>query len=451
MTGKVRTILALAAAATLIGGSVHTFAAEPTTKDLMEQIQQLQSKVQELEKKQDQQPQISRSADQDRAIADVLKDAQQRSQWLQNDTMMSNYQSGKFTLRDETGNFLLHPWFQFQPRYVTNFRENAPGGGDDTQGGFELRRMKFGFDGNAFTPNLTYLFNWATNRKTGNPDLEEAWVRYQLADEWAVQGGQIKDPLAHESMNSSKYFMAADRSYPVDLFTGGDNYVQGISLIYTAGPWHAYGAFTDGARNNFNQNFQDFPTNNANFGVAGRVEYKLMGDWGDYTKFNPIGLKRDLLVTGAGADYTQAGDTGFLLHTVDAQYMLTTGWSFYGAYLARAIQDGPVSSGAPAPAGFDGYDWSLEGQVGYLIDKWEPFVRYTYTNFDSAEFPAGAENVVHEITVGVNYFWHGESAKFTLDLTYLPNGAPQTDDGSGILVNSGDNEVLMRMQFQLLL
>jgi hypothetical protein len=312
--------------------------------------------------------------------------------------------------------------------------------------------MKLGFDGNMFTPKLTYLFNWATNRNGGSLELEEAWVRYQLADNWAVQGGQIKDPLAHESLASSKYLMAADRTFATDFLTGGDNFVQGVALIYSTGPWRVTGAFTDGARNNFNQNFQDFPTNNADFGVAGRVEYKAMGDWADYSGFNPVNLKRDLLVFGAAGDYTQAGDTGFFLHTVDAQYMLTNGWTLYGAYLARAIQNGPVSSGAPAPAAFDGYDWSLQGQAGYLMNRnWEPFVQYTYSHFDANQFAAGTENEVHQITAGVNYFWHGEAAKFTLDLTYLPNGAPASDTGSGILVSSGDNEVLLRVQFQLLL
>jgi hypothetical protein len=451
MSGQVRRLLTAAALASVVGGASVARATEPTTKELMEQIQQLQAKVQQLEANQkEQQAQTAQSADQQRAIEDVIKDAQTRSQWLENSTIISNYQNGKFILQDETGNFVLHPWLWFQPRYVTTFRENDFGAGDDTQSGFELRRMKFGFDGNVFTPKLTYLFNWGTDRNSGVPTLEEASATYSFDDTWAVRGGQLKDPLAHESMLSSKHMMAVERSYPVDIFTGGDNYVQGVMGSYSHGPWHAYGAFTDGARNNFNQNFEDFPSNNADFGVAGRVEYKFMGDWNTYSGFNPLALKHDLLVVGAGMDYTQSGDTGILLHTVDGQYMMTSGWSIYGAYLARAVQNAPPVVGAPAT--FDAYDWSVEGQVGYMLDRhWEPFARYSFTHFDSAEVPVGADNEVHEFTAGMNYFWHGDSAKWTADVVYLPNGAPFSDTAGDVLVNSGDNEVVLRIQFQLLI
>ncbi len=251
-------------------------------------------------------------------------------------------------------------------------------------------------------------------------------------------------------MVSSKHLMVIERSYPVDIFTGGDNFTQGVIGSYSDGPLRTYGAFTDGARNNSNQNFQDYPTNNANFGVAGRVEYKVMGDWKAYDGFNPIGLKHDALVVGAAADYTEAGHTGSLLHTVDAQYMMTSGWSIYGAYLARAVQNAPPGTGIAST--YDAYDWSLEGKVGYMIDRnWEPYGRITFTHFDSNEVPSGAENEVYEITGGVNYFWHGDDAKWTVDVVYLPNGAPFSDSGAGVLVNSGDNEVVFRVQFQLLI
>ena len=72
-------------------------------------------------------------------------------------------------------------------------------------------------------------------------------------------GGQLKSPFAHESMVSSKRSLAADRTLGTDIFTGGDNFVQGVSAIYTQDAWRAQAAFHDGARNNFNQNFQDFP------------------------------------------------------------------------------------------------------------------------------------------------------------------------------------------------
>jgi hypothetical protein len=451
MSGTVRTILALAATASLFGGGALALAAEPTTQELMEQIQQLQAKVQKLESKQ-QQPIVSK-ADQDRAIDDVIKDAQKRSQWLQSDSALAGFDNDRFFLKSADGNFLLRPWLQLQARYVTDYSQGGADAKDDTNSGFEIRRMKVGFDGNMFTPKLTYLINWATAAQGGNLVLEHAHADYQLTDDWSVRGGQFKDPLSRESLVNSMYFMAVERSLPVDVFTGGENYVQGVQALYRKHPWYATAAFTDGALNNFNQNFQDFPTNNADFGSAGRVEYTVFGDWNDYSNygFAPYNLKRDLLVFGAAADYTQSGDTGFLVHTVDGQYNLTSGWSFFAAYLARYVNNGPVSSGAPVPAQFDGYDWSAEAMVAYKIDRqWEPFARYAFLHL-AQEGVASSENDVNEFTAGVNYYWYGQAAKFTLDFVYYPNGSPVSDTGGGVLANDGSNEFLVRVQFQLLI
>ncbi len=195
MSRQVRRFLTVAALAALVGSGSQAMAAEPSTQELMQQIQQLQAKVQQLEANQNQeQAQATQKAEQQKAIEDVLKDAQKRSEWLENSTVLSNYHNGKFILQDETGDFVLHPWLQFQPRYITTYRQSNFGTGDDTQSGFELRRMKFGFDGNAFTPKLKYLFNWATDRNSGVPVLEEGWVHYSFDDHWASPGRPAQRP-----------------------------------------------------------------------------------------------------------------------------------------------------------------------------------------------------------------------------------------------------------------
>ena len=56
----------------------------------------------------------------------------------------------------------------------------------------------------------------------------------------------------------------------------------------------------------------------------------------------------------------------------------------------------------------------------------------------------------NEITIGTNYYIRGHAAKFTIDLTYLCDGSPVSDDGSGVLAND-DAEFVLRVQFQLLL
>jgi hypothetical protein len=378
---------------------------------------------------------------------------------MQGGSFTAGYNKGKFLIQDDAGNFVLHPNLQVMPRWAGNNRDNAKHAGEDSdfQSGFEIRRMKLGFDGNAFVPNFTYNFLWATDRSSGNLVLEEAWAKYAFKNgalnNFYVKGGQFKDPFAHESLTSSKRLLAAERTLLNDVFTGGDNFVQGVSVGWDDGdkgsPFRAEVSYTDGA-NAANQNFQDFPTTKANVGVAGRIEYLAFGKWAAYEDFTTIGNTENLLVLGAGVDLTEAGDTDTLLHTVDAQFEAGK-LGVYGAYLGRTIEDAKVGSGASA-TNVNGYDYGFIVQAAYLVnDRLEPFVRYDFINFDEDLLPNAKENQVHEFTVGANYYFKGHNAKFTADFTYLPNGTPVANTGGDILASDDEAEFVIRAQFQLLL
>lgn len=457
-----------AAAMAALGISVSIYAAEPTTtepttKELMEQIEALKAKVEQLETAQ--QNQITRE-DVDATVRSVLRDADKQSQLFAMEGFTAGYTDGKFILQSSDGNFLLHPWLQFQLRNTTSWRIDGkqPNNNDDMQNGFEIRRMKFGFDGNAFTKDLTYLFQFNTDRNDGHTFLEDAWVRYQFADQYAFRVGQFKDPLAHESIVSSKKFTAVERSYTNDYFSPADNYTQGVSLIYGSAhaPLHAEVGFTDGAnivtfgnptRTGQNRDFHDFPTNDADYGVAGRVEYLAMGNLKDYDDFTALGTKDNLLVFGVGADYTEAGDTGFLTHTLDVQYEMPNGLALYAAYYGRYTKDSPAGTNPPLTSNDhqDLYDWGALAQASYLINsKLEVFARYGYLRLDEDGVPDGTEQNVHEITGGANYYFVGHAVKFSLDVGWLPNGAPISDSGAGILAGN-DPSFYLRGQFQLLL
>jgi phosphate-selective porin len=429
---KQRLLLGAALAGILL--SSPTRAAVPTDddqQDLQREIAELKSRVADLEAR------AKRQADAQANVtkADVMSDAQRQSS-ITGGNFSMNYTGGKLLLQSEDKNFLLHPWFQLQFRNVTNFRDDSKDDGDNsTENGFEVRRMKFGADGNIFTPNFTYLFVWATDRHNGNPVLEEAWAKYKFGSTpWSLKAGQFKDPLDHEQLISSKYLMASERSLVADVFANGDAFVQGVTVGYDPNrSFRAEAGFTDGLRS-ANTNFQDYPDVTA--GNSPPAD----------DHFTAIGNSDDLLVVGAGADYTEAGDTGSLVHVVDAHYATKDHWSFYAAYLGRYTKN---NMGGATPA--DTYDWTLRGQVAYAFDRhWEPFARYDFISFDDAGLAAGSEDQVHEITVGLNYYFHGHAAKLTVDGMYLPNGSPVGDDGSDVLA-SGDGEFVAQIQFQLLL
>jgi hypothetical protein len=97
------------------------------------------------------------------------------------------------------------------------------------------------------------------------------------------------------------------------------------------------------------------------------------------------------------------------------------------------------------------WDYSFTGQISYLIPgtMFEPFGRYDCLKLAGSEFTGPTNTNVHEITIGVNYYLYGQNCKLTLDGTYLPNGSPIDDNGSGVLVNNGHGEFIARAQVQL--
>lgn len=431
------------------GGAVAAAAAQPESHgDLKQTIDALQAQIDQLRAQQQKIQEEQRQRQEQSSFDDVLREADRHTRLLDMSGTTAGYDPNRgFVLRSDDGNFLWHPYILLHVRDVTTWRRDAkPGGHDDTQNGLEIRRIQLGFDGNLFTPDLTYRIFWQSDRSTGILSLFMAWVQYHIPDTpLTVGGGQFKDPLDHEQLVADKYLLAADRTYVDDILAGGEAFSEGVTLVYGAGgPLRTEGAFTNGFNSN-DTNFQDFPRRAANFGLAGRVEYKVLGDWRDYDHFTSLGNHGDLLVLGAGADFTEAGHTNALRHVVDVQWNIGP-VGLFADYLGR------YTSGNAAGRGGDTYDPSVRIQASYLFTRrWEAFARYDYLHLDGREFKLATQTNVHEITVGANYYLYGQSAKFTADVSYLPNGAPVDDNGNGILPNNGRREFVFRGQFQLLL
>jgi hypothetical protein len=419
-------------------------AADPTDGELNDRVSRLESELSSVK------GELKTRAEVRSTQAAVQTDAANRSEMFNLESIAVRYHDGQLQITNPDGTLLMHPFFHLQFRNVFNYRDDAKHNftESDAQNGFEVRRMEFGVDGHAFGQNLTYLFLWDTDRHNGRPILEEAWVRYRFANgPWAIKAGQIKDPFDHEQLTSSAQFVPVERTLTVDVLAAGDAFSHGVQAMYDdGGPFRAAVAFTDGI-GSANQTFQDFPTNLANWGVAGRAEYKFYGDWDRYSDASARGNKSDLLVVGAGVDYTEAGSMAAFRHVIDAQYE-TNKLGLYGAYLGRFTRNNTAGGG---PKADDTYDWSIRAQAAYAWDlHWEPFLRYDWMHLDKGGIPTGFSGSVHEITGGVNYYFFGQQAKFTFDVTYLPNGSPVNDDGSGVLMSKG-GQWLVRGQFQLVL
>jgi hypothetical protein len=474
-----RTICQLAPLFAIGCASVTSLAAappdttDPTTRELLDEVRALRAEVKELRSKvattqPTTEPALlpqgqasTRERDEHETADQVIRDADRRSAMLDMSDVTAGYRRDLgFFIRSDDGNFLLHPWAFIQIRYAANYREKATATASDTQNGFELPRMKFILDGNVFSPDLTYQFIWATSDTTGNLGLQDAWARYHIPDTpFAVRGGQIRDPVDHEQIMYATHSLTPGRSIVNNVLLNGDDIVKGVSVSYGYDgdyPFRTEIAFTSGERN-FDTTFQQFPTNPASWGAAGRFEFKVMGDWNDYTQFTGLHNKEPLLVFGAGFDYTEAGDTGQFTQVADVQYTIPNGLSLYAAYLGRYVSNNggnpTTNGGSTGPGPFpDTYDASVRLMAAYLIEeRWEPFARFEWINFDSRELPPGTQHIVYDLTAGFNYYFYGHRAKFSSAVSYLPNGSPVNATIDDVLASNGGNQVILQVQFQLIL
>ena len=229
---------------------------EPAQQDdTSARISALQQQLDQLRVQQAQQQKLLEQKDIAQTQDRVSKDASRHDEMLDITGVSAGYTNGRFYLQSDDGNFVWRPWLHMQFRDVTLDRKDFKTNGDDeVDNGFEMRRMRFGFDGNLFTPDLTYFFNWATVRANGTsnvtgstgtrvgtvsnnlggaPLLEEAWVKYNFHDTpFYIKAGQIKDPVNHEQIVSSRYQESAERSLTADMFFNGDAFTEGVTFIY---------------------------------------------------------------------------------------------------------------------------------------------------------------------------------------------------------------------------
>jgi hypothetical protein len=320
------------------------------------------------------------------------------------------------------------------------------------ESGFEIKRMKFGFDGTAFTPNLYYYFLWATQNGDldgnpgGNVSHEQAWVRDYFADTRAFRIGQIRNPAFHEMDTSSSMQLASERSLALNLITGSNEaFTQSFSLIYDSkdSPITAEIGVGDGFVSGNTSYVDKNEGANQNWGVFGRVNFFAMGPHNEYKDFSAINNKSDLLVLGVGGDVTEMGDDVQYLWTVDAQWENTAGLGVYAAAMGNYFDSGALDDQ------FCNYAFLI--QAGYMINPaWEIFARYDYTKIDE-NLTTGGHDEFCEITLGVNWFvGGGHDAKVTLDLSWLPNGCPSDLSAIDYLATE-DDELMIRGTFQLLL
>jgi len=419
-------------------------------------------------------------------VAEMMADANTRSSLLQSGGNAGH--DGHFFLADSEGKFRLNVSGQMQFRYMANFGDsNNANGVDDFTGGFQTARTKLIFSGNVINEDIFFKIqgNFARDGGFGNGfGLQDAFVGYKFGNGWELKWGQFKAPFLREELVSSAYQLTTERSNTNEIFTG--NRTQGLELSYKAEDWRMMFSLNDGF-NTLNTDFtadgQTFgtpalytPTNagggaESDFGITGRVEFKLNGEWAQFKDFTSMPGSEYGLMLGVAGHFESnettpgfgggTGDVASFLYTVDLS-VEGDGWNFFVAFVGASSDFDGLADIAPADGAGDNADFDDYGivvQGGFFIPDtdWEFFARYDalFPDSDRAQ-----DNDFSAITFGLNWYWSGHAAKLTLDAVINldesrgANGNPLAlsgfDNGQGLLGNMDDSEAVLRAQFQLL-
>jgi hypothetical protein len=324
----------------------------------------------------------------------------------------------------------------------------------------------------------------------GGIGLENAYIERELGSGFSVRVGQFKSPLLREWLVSSKYQLAAERSIVNTLFSTG--WTQGVELDWHNDQFHTALSYNDGANNGNlgsasstnNQNSTNIGVGSAQWAFTGRLEWLAFGNWKQMNGFSSMrGEAAGLLLGGGlnwqrgGQDYTDTqvvndpngatpasgnSDATFLTWTLDATWNLG-GASIYGAWM--------MNTSYSIPGGReDIHTFGALVQGAYFIsDTVELFARWEWMNTEQTNGNSPAANIdfnnsndayVNNIgTVGLNWYLHGRSVKFTSDVGVSWNpqifqtglygdniaGADYRTEGEG-----GGGQIVARTQLQLL-
>ncbi len=269
-----------------------------------------------------------------------------------------SYKPGKgFTFSSEDEKFKLSLGGRVQARYTFTDLEDNSKSADSSK--WEVRRMKLWLAGNAYSKDLTYLFQADFTQGSSSKLLEHAYLNYRLIDELQILAGQTKVPFGRQWLNSSGGLQFVDRSVVSDTFRPG--YDAGVKLsgdilngltTYEVG---VYGGAGQSTTRTVNDN-----------AVAARVTVNPFGKVA-YTESDLDNSVKPLLSLGGNYYGNTLQKTGAsTLETNNVTLAGTSGWLGKGLSTFNASEKVDVNSfGADAV-----FKWrGLSAQAEYLLGQ----------------------------------------------------------------------------------
>jgi len=398
-------------------------------------------------------------------VAESIADAQSRTSLLADGAHAGH--DGRFYIAAPDADFRLNFGGLIQTRYFAEFRDDSDSSAglpanDEFEPGFTAWRTRLNFTGHILNPAWTYRIESQFDRADGTFDLLDAFVAHDLGDGWSVQWGQFKIAYAHEQNLSPAKYLTVDQSVVNAVF--GQTYSQGVQLKHQAETWRVFAGFTDGLRS-LNTDL----TNPAesDFALHARAELAFIA--APWARFEDFTSQRgaDLAgMIGAAVYYSQSAntanpgdvDTDYLGFTADIS-VKGDAWNLFVAGHGRHLEFcGPASTPGNADSESDDFGALVQGGFRFT-DTTELFARWDAVFLDDDSLGSDVSSSVNFLTFGINHYIAGHAAKLTADVVWaLDDTQGLINSGIGGFPNSGigllgspqDNEVVLRLQFQLI-
>ena len=284
-------------------------------------------------------------------------------------------------------------------------------------------------------------------------DIFINWHRYPEAN---LKVGQWKAPFGLEPITPDNTIYTIERSLPTGALTPERQIgamLWGKPLTNVLPEQKDLGTYYAGM---FNGNGRNFNNNDNNeFMYVGRLEIlpfkgKVMGQeaslkiGGDYlfsrddagTNISPA-LNLKVNTDGSLAAYVLPGADERNAWSIDA-WLKIGPFDLIGEYLAESVDGRTVNGVAPGFTDFDPHGWYVQGSYFIIPKKLQAVVKWEGLIPDQL-----ADDGIHSITGGLNYYVHGDNVKVMADYVHTWSDFREANPQFG---EDQFNEVLLRMQ-----
>ena len=386
-----------------------------------------------------------------------------------------------------------------QMRYMYGIRKSGFTATNDIQTtGFSLPRTRIAIDGNIVSSQFNYRISFdfgdaelsrGNNNgaflagETGTPRLLDAYAQYNFTGDqegYYFRFGQFQSVVVSEEAIDSGNQLAIDRSMISEIF--GPGYTQGIALGRVLKDYAWEVSINDGGRAFLvreadNTGFTD--QDEKDLGVSARFDWKLKGDWEQFTDFTSWRGSNEAAKIGAGFQYQftgqfNPGDLNIALFpdpvessqhitwTLDYHYE-DDGWNFYAAYIGSWTDFEFPTGGFLPTLAFQNNALMVQGGW-FITENIEWYTRFEAFWIDKTYRNAFGQTTgyIHRIaTIGATKYLLPEShaAKLSADvsfafdtLTTLSVGGTSVnlpDPSVAGFLGLTDRELVFRMQLQL--